>query len=304
MRSIQEIGLEILNNNPKSLYILCGPEYGLKQKYIDVLKKHYKGSVSEYSSVFDVINLFKTKRFVPLPESLYIVRYDEEFVSKLDKDTSKELSQSKILGTLVCLYDDEKSESKLSKYLGNYTTHIDSVLDKFQFNYLSKDYPNLGDRLIELAIKFSKTYGQADLMCSTLSNCSKKIDSFSEQDIANLFGAQQSSTDEMIKFAIANRDFSRCCELISIYPGQLDSIVYIVLSTMVELEKIKSRSSFDSKLQKQAKNWTMEDIYNMFMQAYDILNEFRSITSDYENRLVYLMSLLKYRTIPEPEVLK
>ena len=37
MLSIQEVGLSILGDSPKKFYILGGSEYGIKDKYIEIL---------------------------------------------------------------------------------------------------------------------------------------------------------------------------------------------------------------------------------------------------------------------------
>ena len=40
--TIQEAGTQILNDNPGKFYIFCGEEYGIKFRYIEKLKQHYK----------------------------------------------------------------------------------------------------------------------------------------------------------------------------------------------------------------------------------------------------------------------
>ena len=41
MLSIQDVGTEILNNNPGKFYIFGGTEYGIKCKYFDIIMTHY-----------------------------------------------------------------------------------------------------------------------------------------------------------------------------------------------------------------------------------------------------------------------
>ena len=38
MLSIQDLGLSILGDSPKNFYILGGIEYGIKDKYIEILE--------------------------------------------------------------------------------------------------------------------------------------------------------------------------------------------------------------------------------------------------------------------------
>ena len=44
MLSVQDVGTQILGGNPGKFYVLCGTEYGIKKKYIDVLNSYYHGN--------------------------------------------------------------------------------------------------------------------------------------------------------------------------------------------------------------------------------------------------------------------
>ena len=82
MLTIQEVGTEILTHNPRKLYVMVGQEYGVKMKYVDILAEYY-GKKEEMSSMSDVINIMNTKHIIPLQPAVYIVRYDESFISCL-----------------------------------------------------------------------------------------------------------------------------------------------------------------------------------------------------------------------------
>ena len=57
MISIQDLGLSIMSDTPKSLYIIGGQEYGIKEKYIDQLTKLY-GKKEEYPTFDAVLQFF------------------------------------------------------------------------------------------------------------------------------------------------------------------------------------------------------------------------------------------------------
>ena len=107
MLTIQEVGTEILGNTPKKFYIFGGTEYGIKCKYIDIMKEHY-GKFKECQSVNEIIKLMSTRHFIPLEPTLYIIRYDEEFLSSLSDDTEKQIDKLNIVGTVVCIYELDK----------------------------------------------------------------------------------------------------------------------------------------------------------------------------------------------------
>ena len=82
MLSIQEVGTEILTHNPRKLYIMVGQEYGIKTKYIDILAEHY-GRKEECLSMSSIIDIMNTKHIIPLQPAVYVVRYDDSFITDL-----------------------------------------------------------------------------------------------------------------------------------------------------------------------------------------------------------------------------
>ena len=169
MRSIQEVGSEILNNIPDKFYAFTGSEYGIKRKYIEILSNFYKGSVIEADSVVDILNMMSTKRIIPLVPSLYVVRYDDSFISYLDSNTSNKIKRCNIIGTVVCLYETSKDENRLEKYIPDYTVSISSVSSRFVFKYLKSDFPSIPDRLVEFSAKYCDNYSHAYNVCKSMS---------------------------------------------------------------------------------------------------------------------------------------
>lgn len=305
MRSIQEVGLEILNNNPASIYFFCGNEIGIKEKYIDTIEKHYGESV-EVDKVSDVLKLMRTKHIIPLTPKLYVVRYDEEFIASLSDKTKSEITSAKIVGTVVAIYENSKHATKLDKYLGNYSVTIDTVDPKFVSVYLHQDFPGVADRFVEIAVKSSVNYSQARNMCRAMSVANRdKLYSMSDNQIADLFGYTRLSTENQIKHGVAARNFKYLVNVIETFEGEVDTIFYAILSTMIELEKCMTKKYNDSELREYLKLWTAPDIYYMFMHTYNQLKKLRSSSiSDPKNLLMYLISLLPYKSIPPVEVLK
>lgn len=305
MISIQDLGLSILSDSPKQLYILGGTEYGVKEKYIDKLTSLY-GEKIEYPAVMDVIDMMSKKHLIPLKPALYVVRYDESFVSQIDASVAKKVMSAKIVGTLVCLYYDAKHITKLDKYLPDSVGVIDNVNPKFIEKYLHQDFPNLDDRSIKIATFAGQNYGHSRNICKSMSNSDiVELNKKSEEELYELFGCSAESTEKEIQFAIANRNFSKCVDLVDEYNGNIDSLIYTILNTMLELEKVLSSKYSNSDFKDYAKFWKVQDIYYMFMNTYEELNKLRSNTStNIYNSLIYLFGLLTFKDIPSCEDMK
>lgn len=303
MRTIQEVGLEIFNNNPAPLYFFVGSEIGIKEKYIEIIRDYYGESVSA-NSLTDLFKMMKTRHLVPLKPKLYVVRYDDDFISTLNDKTAKDISNINIVGTIVAIYENSKISTKLDKYLSNYTVPVERVADNFVESYLQQDFPDLSKRFIELAVKHSTNYGQAKNICRSLSACDRKhLSKLTDEKIADLVGYTRLSTETQVKYGLASRNIPYLMNVIDTFDGEADSILYTMLSTLIELEKINGRKYTDSDLKEYSKCWDLEDIYNMFMQCYTCLKTLRSASvSEPKNILYYIASLLAYRPIPAVEV--
>jgi len=304
MISIQDLGLSIMSDSPKSLYVVGGLEYGIKDKYIDILTKFY-GKKEEYPSVEAVINLLSVKHIVPLEPSLYVIRYDESFVSHIDATLAQKIKSLKISGTIFCVYSEMKAINKIDKYLPDNTCVIEAVNPKFISKYLHQDFPELNDRFIQVATNCASSYGHARTICkSMVSATPSQLSSMTDAALARLFGCESSSRESDMQLAIAGRNFVAASQLLDQYEDNLDTLVYTILQTMIEMEKILTSKYSDSPLKDYAKCWKLEDVYHMFMNAYAELDKLRSNTStDIKSSLIYLFGLFTFKDIPSVEVM-
>ena len=304
MISLQEAGTQILGGSPGKFYILLGEEFGVKTKYIEAMTATY-GEAVEAASVTEVLSLFKTKHLIPIKPKLYIVRYDDAFVTSLTEAVDKQVKSAKIIGTVVCIYENAKHNAKLDKFLSEYTVMIDKVSPQFIRKYLHNDYPNLPDRLINIAESISANYGHARRICESMSNADvSRIFKLTDAEISKLFGYSDFATEQEIKRGVAGRNFNYLVQLVDRYDGEVDSLLYAILSTMLELDSNMDNPRRQSDLREFTKRWTREDIYYMFSQTYEVLKKLRSISvADPKNLLIYLLGLLQFDNIPSLEVM-
>lgn len=304
MITLQEAGTQILGGNPGKFYVLLGEEYGVKMKYIDAMHQKYGESV-EAASVQELLSMFKSRHLVPLKPKLYIVRYDETFVASLSEAVAKQIKSANIVGTVVCVYENSKHATKLDKYLPEYTVTIDHVNDQFVKRYLHTDFPELPDRLINIAVDISSNYGHAKNICKAMSFATvEKIFQMSDSEISKTFGYVDLATEQEIKRGIASRNFAYLVKLVDKFDGDVDTLLYAILSTMLEIDAMLDNPRKQSDLREFVKRWTREDVYYMFVQTYEVLKKLRSMSiSDPKNCLIYLLGLLQFEQIPSIEVM-
>lgn len=296
--------MEILGNTPRSFYVFGGSEYGIKRKYIECLTNYYKGNKVEATSMLDLINLMSVKHLVPLTPSVYVVRYDEVFLSQLNEPVASKLKSAKIVGTIVCIYEESKAITKLNKFFPDNVASIETVGSNMIAKYLHSDYPQLDDRFVQLAANMSENYGHAQCICNSMSHCRATIlQGMTDVEIARLFGKEKVYTDRQLKEAIASRSFRAVLSCLPSFVDRLDSVIYSFLSVAVELDKIFDNRWVESELSKFAKKWTREDIYNLFMQSFHQLELIRSISADPTNCIYFLAALLHFKQIPSIEEL-
>ena len=304
MRNIQEVGLEILTNKPANFYVFVGPEYGIKMKYIETLKSFY-GNLIEADSINSVLSAMKVKHIIPMKPSVYVVRYDEEFLSTLTDKTQANIQDCNIIGTVVCIYDQSKHATKLGKYLPDLTVSIDNVNNAYIEKYLHSDFPDLNDRFIKIASNIATDYNQAKNICRCMLNGPlEDMYKLSDDELVKLFGFTSTWTESAVKQGIASRNFNYLLSLLDLFDGDPSSIFYTILSTLIELDKCLDNKGGQSILSKYAKMWTREDIYYMFMNTYDMLKKSRTYSiSNVKDCIIYLFSLLKFSRIPSKEVM-
>lgn len=299
MKSIQDTGKEILSKHPCKLYVFTGEEYGIKQRYLDILSTVYSRTIT-YEHVSDIIAMCQTKRIIPLPPTLYIVRYDEEYVKALNDKSEIQIKKLNLPGTLVLIYEDKKQSDKLEKYLPSYTTSIDKVDIKFMIKYLRQDYPKIPENVCHYICDVCDNYGQANMFAKSLSTLpDNRLQSLSKSNVQKLVGFSAQSTDSLIKSGVAARDVSYLFKVLDIYEGDYNNIFYDILSTMIDLDKLKTNPYFDCEAKPYSKVWSGPDIYNMFVLTYDTLKISRSYSLvDVKELIISLISNLAFKSIP------
>lgn len=298
MRTLQEVGLEILNNEPAKFYVFAGEEYGIKCRYINILSRFY-GDLKYADSVSGILKMMTTKHLIPLEPCVYVVRYDDSFISQLDSNTAKNIDNTNIVGTIVCIYQDSKHQDKLDKYVGDYTVVIDKINTKYITKYLHQDYPNLPDRLIEVASYIGTDYYHASNICKSMCYCDlNSIYNYSDADLVKFFGVDIYQDIDRFKIGFASRNFTLCNQFIDDC-SDLSNLHYQMLSILVDIERCNKKS--DSYVVDYLDRWTKSDVYNMFMHVYNQIKLLRSKYSDVKSSLLYLLSFLQFKVIPSLE---
>ena len=302
MLSIQEIGLSILGDSPKNFYILGGTEYGIKDKYLEILVSKI-GPKLEYEAVSDIVNLMSSYHIVPLQPQVYVVRYDKEFVANINKDIAETILSLPIIGTLVLIYEGDKELNKLNKFFPNNTASIDTIDSKLMAKYLKSDFPDLDDRTITYASRQASNYYQAKSICRCLYLVQDKV-LLSEQQIVYLFDIKNAYTTNDIQIAIANRSFGSLMKIIEHYDGDLQNILYQFLRVMIEIDKCHSSKYSNSPLKSYAKKWKPEDVYQMFNHTYAAIKELRSgAVIEVSDVITYLGALMLFQNVPDRRLL-
>jgi len=304
MLSIQTVGSEILQNTPRKFYVFAGSEYGIKEKYINILQTYY-GEKIESPSVISVLDNMATKHFVPLTPAVYVVRYDDNFVAALDAVLARRIETAKIIGTLVCIVEQNKHAQKIDKHLPNNIVTIDEVHSQFLTKYLHQDFPKLPDRFITVAAETASNYSHARHICYCMSQVSvNELFELSDASLKKLFGVVDTVTENDMKIAVAARNFARVLDVIEHSGAEIEKLHYTILATMIEIDKLIESKYAESILRNYVKRWSHQDTYNMFMNTYAELQKIRSISVDMESSLVYLAALLQFSTIPAKEDLQ
>lgn len=302
MLTIQDVGKEILSGTPRKFYVLLGEGWGIKSKYLDILKSKY-AEYYEYPEVSQALELFKVKRLVPAPPALYVIRYDETFISELNESVARTILKLKISGTIVCIYDSNKAYTRCEKFLPDNSVVVSAVSTQFVKRYLHSDFPGLADNFIDIAVGISSDYGEARNMCRAMSVVdSNMLIRHTKAELSNIFGYSNQFSDDQIKQAVAARDFEYLCNVLYACTDDPDKVLYNILYTMIELEKLVANPRSQSELRPYMKIWNIQDIYNMYVNTYEELRKLRSMSSyNPQNSLIYLFGLLRYSPIPAME---
>ena len=302
MLSIQDVGLSILGDTPKNFYILGGSEYGIKDKYIEILTSKI-GAKLEYETVMDVVNEMSKYHLIPLQPQVYVVRYDKTFLTQATKEMADRILALNIIGTLVLIYEDPKDLTKLDKVFPDNTASIDAIDIKHMVKYLKSDFPKLDDKTIGYVAKNATNYYQAKSICRCLDVIKDKV-LLSEKQIVTLFDLQNSYSNDAIQEAIAGKNFNALMYLVDHYDSDPFGILYQILRVMIELDKIQSSKYSNSPLKKYVKYWKPADIYFMFNHTYNAIKLLRSgYTVDVVDVITYLGALMMFQSIPDTKLL-
>lgn len=302
MLSIQEVGTQVLTGNPMPFYVFVGNEYGIKEKYLENISNHYQISV-EVNNMSDIIELMSKKHIVPLKPTLYIVRYDEDFLRGLDKKSNDRMKaiEKKFIGTVVCIFELQKHSDKCTKYLPDFTVSFDSISPEFIKKYLKSDFPNMDSSVIDFAVQLRNDYKGAHNICASLSHADPDVlMKYDGNALADVLGSNFSTSEKQFRYGVASRNFAYCLSVIDNYNGQLDMLLYTFLSTMIDIEKGITNPKQQSDLKKWSSQWNVSDVYHMFMNVYSELEKSRILsTYNVYAGLLYLIGLLQYSPIPE-----
>ena len=298
MLSIQDLGLSILGDSPKNFYILGGIEYGIKDKYIEILESKI-GPRLEYPNVMDVVNLMSKFQIIPIPPQVYVVRYDKSFVSTATKELATKILNLDILGALVLVYEDDKDLAKLDKLFPDNTASVDKIDVKHMVKYLRADFPDLDKKTIESAAVRATNYYHAKNICRCLDAVKDKM-LLTEGQMVSLFDIQPNYSNEAVQEAVASRNFNDLTYMIDHYDGDPQGILYQILRVMVELDKCFDGKYVNSPLKKYTKQWTRLDVYFMFNHTYEAIKELRSgYTVEIPDLLLYLSAMLSFKQVPD-----
>ena len=298
MLSIQDVGLSILGDNPGKFYILGGSEYGIKDKYIEILVSKI-GPKIEYRSVEEVINLMSKYQIIPLEPQVYVVRYDKTFVSQVNQELAAKVLSLDIIGTLVLIYEDPKDLAKLDKVFSENTASIDPIDLKHMCKYLYSDFPDLDKKTAEIVARHTNNYYQAKLICNCLNLIQDKV-ILTEKQILSLFGLTLSYSNDDLQIAIASRNFNALMYILDHYDEDTQGILYQILRVMIELDKCFDGKYVNSPIKKYTKNWTRADVYFMFNHTYETIKALRSgSTAEVSDLITYLGALMMFKNIPD-----
>lgn len=294
MLEIRQAACEILTGNPQRLYFFTGPEYGVKYQYIQDLKSQFN-NYEEHSSLLDLINILSSKSLIRRPKTVYVVRYDKDFISKLNADIASKLKSLKFEGTVIGIYEDEKSEAKLDKYFEDNTVRINFLTTENIIKNLSKEYSNLSEIHIRHIADMGADLYQCQSMCKSLSLLDAKLThSMSKDEFEALFAYSSNCNIDRFKSSIAARNIKVALIELDKYDGDYSTLIYDVLSTFIEIAKVFEKKYSDSFVKKYMNVWNPDFLNYMYDLTFEQLEKLRN-TSTYKSydAMVYIILSLR-----------
>ena len=129
----------------------------------------------------------------------------------------------------------------------------------------------------------------------------RELSSMTLKEFSEFFGIDKSPVEELFKLKIYSRNYKALLQLLDNFDGDFNNLYYLILSTLLELEKVISQNNKTSEIYKYVKFWKLEDIYNLFNHTYRELIRSRKISVDLRCSIMYIFSLLAYSTVPSVE---
>lgn len=300
MITVQQFGTEVSQRNLRQFYIFCGSEYGVKARYLDIISDIYNHNRIEVETVERALQMMSVKSLISKPKTLYIIRYDDDFVKSIDKH--KDISSYNINGTIVLVTESEQQSFRCDKFMPDNTVIFDPVDRRFVKKYLIHDYPDIDDFLIDYILNFETSYIKAQNVCDSLNTVDKPIrNTMSQDEISCTFGSTQSISADAIKVGIAARDPKYCLNVLSRYDGTSDSVAYAILNVLLEIEKcITYNWKCSSPYQKYRSVWSINDVHSMFSSVYELIKKSRQSGSfDLMSSLECVICLMSYSPMPK-----
>lgn len=293
MLTLQDGVKQIYSDNPKSVYFFTGPEYGVKKQYINILASKYSGRIEEYEKFSDIVSTFSKKSLIPRNKSVFVVRYDKEFVAKPDK----QILSINVPGVVVGIYEDDSDESRLDKAFPNNILRINLLSEDIACKHLCTQFPDLPELLIKSVVEISENFYSAQLVCLSISYLPKGvIHSLSRKELENLFGYDIKHDTQKFKASIASRNFASAVQEIDAFEGEKSVLIYDILSAFLDIIKAFEKPYSDSYVKPYLKRWDFKSVKCMYDVAYGQLELLRN-NSKYspDTALIYICSLLQYQ---------
>lgn len=291
MLSIQ-VGARELYNNPKSFYFFTGPDYGVKQQYLQFLKNKYNDTQYEYEDFKTLYDSLRKKSLIPRVPTLYVVRYDSTFLSQ-----NINLSILKISGTIVGIYEDDGYEKKLDKKYPDNVIRFNHMAPAVVFKHLCKSYLEVPTNLCEFISKLDIDFYESQLMCLSLSQLPKDdLETFTKADVVTLFDYNQSYNNLRFKKAILSRNFRAADLETQRYQDDKSMLIYDILSAYLEVLKCLENSHRDSYAQDYTKYWDTKSVKRMYEATFNQIDKLRNYPSyDAEIAISYILGLLQFK---------
>ena len=283
--TIQQVGNEILTNQPRRFYIFCGAESGIKDKYIEHLQSYYNNNKVELDSFETLVSQLQYEPLISIP-TLYIIRYDKEFWSKVSESTANLISDIYIDGTVVMIFS-ENASAKISKNLGDYAIDIAPLSEQLKMKYLVNEFPQISEVIIQAVINLSENYLMARNVCQSISKLpATKVNDITAEDIDNLFVIRGGVDEKAIQGDIYCRDVAKALVDFDNFSGDRNFLFYNIMNTMTTLEKQNNRA------------WNKSDVVMLNDLAYQFLLQSRTIYVDLYNVLVMLFCSMGISPVP------